>query len=161
MTLNRDIKPALVSASSPLPTGSLSFTLLRAGEGGAGSCKQAGMVTGTECRLGCKGREAKQSKAKQGAGRQPSIATGVTGVPVPQVLVRLLPWEPVLEARMMFIYKGIFQSPFPALATSLCCFFMVFPLVSSQCATASDRSWHPLQPSTLQSLGASCSPATR
>lgn len=27
------------------------------------------------------------------------------------VLVRLLPWESVLEARIIFIFKGIFQSP--------------------------------------------------
>lgn len=122
--------------------------LLRAGEREAVSCKQAGTVMGIECRPGCKVTEAEQ---RGGAGWQPSITTGVTGMPTLSwhVLVRLLPWESVLEARIIFIFKRYLPIP-PSL-----------PLLPP--SVASPQRFHRCQADVLQCMigaGIAYSPAS-
>lgn len=99
----------------------------------------------------------KQKEAESGTAAQDRFWSALPW----HVLVRLLPWESVLEARTMFSFTGLFQSPRFAPATSLWCFFAAFPPVSNRCAPASDRRWQQPQPSKLESSGASFSQATR
>lgn len=81
--------------------------LLRAAEREAGPCKQAARAGEGHLAQTGGANSVKQKEAESGTAAQDRFWSALPW----HVLVRLLPWESVLEARTMFSFTGLFQSP--------------------------------------------------